>query len=72
MRQMRWLEIVKDYYCEINYHPGKTNSVANVLSRKYSGQCTSLLTTQKKIKEDLRRQEIDVISRQRSNSLAAL
>ncbi|XP_075521423.1 uncharacterized protein LOC142554642 [Primulina tabacum] len=25
MRQMRWLEMVKDYDCDINYHPGKTN-----------------------------------------------
>ena len=23
MRQLRWLDVVKDYDCEINYHPGK-------------------------------------------------
>jgi hypothetical protein len=34
MRQRRWLEMIKDYDCEINYHPGKANVVADVLSRK--------------------------------------
>ncbi|KAJ9553882.1 LOW QUALITY PROTEIN: hypothetical protein OSB04_017927 [Centaurea solstitialis] len=36
MRQRRWLEVVKDYDCEILYHPGKTNVVADALSRKGS------------------------------------
>ncbi|KAL4032250.1 hypothetical protein IC575_005318 [Cucumis melo] len=34
MRQRRWLELVKDYNCEILYHPGKANVVADALSRK--------------------------------------
>ncbi|PON68450.1 Ribonuclease H-like domain containing protein [Parasponia andersonii] len=34
MRQRRWLELVKDYDCEINYHLGKANVVADALSRK--------------------------------------
>ncbi|TYK11149.1 ty3-gypsy retrotransposon protein [Cucumis melo var. makuwa] len=34
MRQRRWLELVKDYDCEILYHPGKANVVADTLSRK--------------------------------------
>ncbi|XP_035546593.1 uncharacterized protein LOC118348640 [Juglans regia] len=25
MRQCRWLELLKDYDCSINYHPGKAN-----------------------------------------------
>ncbi|KAJ9560730.1 LOW QUALITY PROTEIN: hypothetical protein OSB04_005890 [Centaurea solstitialis] len=36
MRQRRWLEVIKDYDCEILYHPGKTNVVADALSRKIS------------------------------------
>ncbi|KAJ9563463.1 hypothetical protein OSB04_008623 [Centaurea solstitialis] len=36
MRQRRWLEVVKDYDCEILYHPGKANVVADALSRKGS------------------------------------
>nr|GEU71793.1 reverse transcriptase domain-containing protein [Tanacetum cinerariifolium] len=34
MRQRRWLELLSDYDCEIRYHPGKTNVVADALSRK--------------------------------------
>ncbi|KAD2805396.1 hypothetical protein E3N88_38773 [Mikania micrantha] len=34
MRQRRWLELIKDYDCEILYHPGKANVVADALSRK--------------------------------------
>nr|GEY77376.1 putative reverse transcriptase domain-containing protein [Tanacetum cinerariifolium] len=34
MRQRRWLELLADYDCEIRYHPGKENVVANALIRK--------------------------------------
>jgi hypothetical protein len=34
LRQRRWLELIKDYYLEIHYHPGKANVVADALSRK--------------------------------------
>nr|GEW94792.1 reverse transcriptase domain-containing protein [Tanacetum cinerariifolium] len=34
MRQHRWLELLSDYDCEIHYHPGKANVVADALSRK--------------------------------------
>ncbi|GJX93561.1 putative reverse transcriptase domain-containing protein [Tanacetum coccineum] len=34
MRQRCWIELFSDYDCEIRYHPGKENVVADALSRK--------------------------------------
>ncbi|KAL4584860.1 hypothetical protein LXL04_009470 [Taraxacum kok-saghyz] len=34
MRQRRWIELINDYDCEIIYHEGKANVVADALSRK--------------------------------------
>nr|GFB54143.1 putative reverse transcriptase domain-containing protein [Tanacetum cinerariifolium] len=34
IRQRRWLRWLSDYDCNIHYHPGKANVVANALSRK--------------------------------------
>ena len=34
MRQRRWSDVVKDYVCEILYHPGNTNMVVDVYSHK--------------------------------------
>ncbi|GJX77121.1 putative nucleotidyltransferase, ribonuclease H [Tanacetum coccineum] len=34
MRQRRWIELFSDYECEILYHPGKANVVADALSMK--------------------------------------
>ncbi|GJT24388.1 putative reverse transcriptase domain-containing protein [Tanacetum coccineum] len=34
MRQRWWLEFLSDYDCEIRYHPGKANVVADALSQK--------------------------------------
>ncbi|GKA22269.1 putative reverse transcriptase domain-containing protein [Tanacetum coccineum] len=38
MRQRRWLKLLSDYDCEIRYHLGKANVVADALSRKEGDQ----------------------------------
>ncbi|KAL4038304.1 hypothetical protein IC575_001918 [Cucumis melo] len=54
MRQRRWLELVKDYDCEILYHPGKANVVVDALSRKVS-HSVALITRQAPLHRDLER-----------------
>ncbi|GKA99295.1 putative reverse transcriptase domain-containing protein [Tanacetum coccineum] len=34
MRQHRWIELFRDYHCEIRYHHSKANVVADGLSKK--------------------------------------
>ncbi|KAL0300419.1 UNVERIFIED_CONTAM: Transposon Tf2-11 polyprotein [Sesamum angustifolium] len=34
LRQRRWIELLKDYDCTIDFHPGKANIMADALSRK--------------------------------------
>ncbi|KAA0056044.1 ty3-gypsy retrotransposon protein [Cucumis melo var. makuwa] len=59
MRQRRWYELVKDYDCEILYHPGKANVVDDALSRKVS-HSAALITRQALLHRDLEQAEIAV------------
>ena len=45
LRQRRWMELLKDYDCTINYHPGKA-IVADALSRKSTGSLAYMQTIQ--------------------------
>ena len=62
LRQKIWLELVKDFDCSINYHPGKANVVADALSRKSSGCMAHLTTMQTHLVKDLRRCGIGVVT----------
>ena len=54
MRQRRWIELLKDYDCIIQYHPGKVNVVVNALSRKSFGSLEAIKGCQRQLIEDLR------------------
>ncbi|KAL0541737.1 hypothetical protein IC582_021792 [Cucumis melo] len=71
MRQRRWLELVKDYDCEILYHPGKTNIVAGALSRKVAHSAT-LITKKAPLLRDFERAKIAVSVGEVTSQLAQL
>ena len=66
MRQRRWLELVKDYDCEILYHPGKANQVADALSRKTSATLMSIQGLPKLLQSDINSLELEMIGGQLS------
>ncbi|GJU92626.1 putative reverse transcriptase domain-containing protein [Tanacetum coccineum] len=55
MRQRRWIELFSDYECEIRYHPGKANVVANALSRKERVKPRPVRATTRTIQSGIRR-----------------
>ena len=44
MRQRKWMEFLEDYDLTLHYHPGKSNVVADALSRKSRGPFTSIVS----------------------------
>ena len=54
LRQRRWLELLSDYDCTIDYHPGPVNVVADALSRKSQGRINALYTIHVPLLADLR------------------
>ena len=61
MRQRTWLELVKDYDCVINYHPGKANVVADALSRKSTQNTAVLALTQKSELIELQKMDVEIV-----------
>jgi hypothetical protein len=61
MRQRRWLKLMKDYDCEINYHPSKANVVADALSRKSTVELTVLKSSQPQLIKELAGMGLEVV-----------
>ena len=54
MRQRRWLKLIKDYDCTIEYHPGKANVVADALSRRLESSLSHMRSGYLPLLVDLR------------------
>ncbi|VVA41094.1 PREDICTED: retrotransposon, partial [Prunus dulcis] len=72
MRQRRWLELIKDYDCTIEYHPGRANVVADALSRKTTGSLTHLRTAYLPLLVELRKDGVELEMTQQGGLLASL
>jgi hypothetical protein len=67
MRQRQWLELIKDYDVEINYHPGKANVAADALSRKT--YCNNLMVKEEQpaLHEELEKLRIEIVDQVQVN-----
>ncbi|KAA0060066.1 DNA/RNA polymerases superfamily protein [Cucumis melo var. makuwa] len=70
LRQRRWLELIKDYDCTIEYHPGKANVVADALSRKSRLPKSALCGIRVALLNELRGSK-SVVTTENSGSLLA-
>jgi hypothetical protein len=61
-RQRHWLELIKDYYLEINYHPSKANPVANALSRKEHVHAAIVTQLPDELAEDFENLNIGIVA----------
>nr|GEZ50307.1 reverse transcriptase [Tanacetum cinerariifolium] len=71
MRQRRWLELLKDYDANIQYHPGKANMVADALSRKNS-ETMACLKIQPEIFKELELMEVELVGHGSEGYIASL
>ena len=62
LRQTRWLEFLKDYDINFQYHPGKVNIVADGLSRRPHLAFNYLLGLLVGLCEEFRRMELKVVT----------
>ena len=54
--------MIKDYDLEIHYHPGKTNVVANALSRKASCSCISATAVHDTLCQEIEKMNLTMVS----------
>nr|GEU55168.1 putative reverse transcriptase domain-containing protein [Tanacetum cinerariifolium] len=72
LRQRRWIELLSDNDCEIRYHPGKANVVANALSQKERNKPLHVRALMMNIHNDLPKQirEAQKEAKKRKNARA--
>ena len=71
MRQRRWLELVKDYDIDIQYHPSKANIVADSLSRK-TVHSSAFITREPRVRADFEQADIAIVTKEVIAQIARL
>jgi len=61
MRQRRWLELMADYDIDLQYHPGKVNTVPDALSRMPENRVLVQITQQKELIRDFIRLDLMLV-----------
>jgi hypothetical protein len=61
MRQRRWLELIKDYNLDVQYHPSKANVVADALSRKVHCNCLSVELYNETLCAEMQKLNLEII-----------
>ncbi|KAM1707148.1 hypothetical protein COP2_000295 [Malus domestica] len=54
LRQQRWIELLSDYDCMIEYHPSRANAVVDALSRKTPARLNAIYDCHVPLLADLR------------------
>ncbi|KAM2897603.1 hypothetical protein COP2_007227 [Malus domestica] len=71
LRQRRWIELLSDYDCTIEYHPGRANVVADALSRKTPARLNAIYDCHIPLLADLRSTGVELGGEDRGEALLA-
>ena len=63
LTQRRWLELIKDYDMKLQYHPGKSNVIADSLSQKSYANTLISAGLPKELAEDLSELRLEIVPR---------